>query len=122
MRFKSFKEYILFLYVHIAYADGEVHPLERKLILEKMKLLYPGERDLETPLDKMLTTYLEMAGSSDEIIKGAHEQFHNVEFYKKYKVFIDLYQIIHADGIVSESEKEALEKLRVIIGIEIDHS
>ncbi len=121
MKFKSFKEYILFLYVHLAYADGEVHDSERELILKRMKYLFPGETQPEQVLDNMIQAYIKESGQSQQIIEAAHQQFNNVEFYKKYKVFKDLFDIIHADGVVAETEQEALNKLKTLIGIEIEH-
>ena len=121
MKFKSFKDYILFLYIHVAYADGEVHEKERELIMQRIQHLFPGELDPAGKFDEMVNAYMQDAGNSEESIRGAHTQFNNVEFYKKYKVFRDLYDIIHADGVVSETETEALEKLKQVIGIEIEH-
>ena len=117
LRFKSFKEYILYLYIHIAYADGSIHEKEKELIISRIKMLFPGE-DEEIWYNSMVDTYMEHAGDSDEIVKSAHDQFRNVQFYKKYKVFLDLYEIINADGVVMESEKEAMDKLKQVIGIE----
>ena len=117
LRFKSFKEYILYLYIHIAFADGSIHEKEKELIMERMKILFPGE-DLDARYDAIVTTYIAEAGNSSEIIQGAHDQFKNVHFYKKYKVFLDLYEIINADGVIQESEQQALEKLKKVIGIE----
>jgi len=37
------------------------------------------------------------------------------KFNKKYKLFVDLYDIIIADGVVDEKENQSLEKLKDII-------
>ena len=120
IRFTSFKEYILYLYIHIAYADSHLHESERELIYERMKILFPGE-DPAVRFTEMAEKYIAEKEQSMDIIKRAHEQFHNIQFYRKYKVFLDLYDIINADGVVHESEQEAMDKLKEIIGIETGH-
>ena len=115
--FQSFKDYILYLYIHIAYADGIVQDSEEVLIKYKIKGLFP-EDDMNEKYEEAIKLYKADAGKHETIIDAGHTQFVDVEFYKKYKVFRDLYNIISADGIVDAKETEALEKLKKIIGLE----
>lgn len=118
--FSSFKEYILFMYVHIAFADGVVQIEEKSLILKKLQRYFESEEAIISNFEKMLITYQQMKEQADVIIKNHVKTFSNIEFYKKYKVFRDLYEIIEADGIVEECESEALDKLKIIIGYELE--
>ena len=49
LKFNSYKEYILFLYVHIALADEIVQEEEKQLILKRLEKYFKGEEKLEYP-------------------------------------------------------------------------
>ena len=115
---QSFAEFVLFLYIHMAYADGFFHPKEKELILEKMGKLFPGESDPVKKLDRAEKDYLHM--DPDHVSLLIHESFkhfNQVKFAQKYKVYTDMYDIVNADGKIEESETAALDALKKIIDI-----
>ena len=115
---QHFADFVLFLYIHVAYADGVFHPSERSLILEKMAKLFPAERDLEMKLKDAEKEYLSVdAKKMPGIILDTFRQYNSVKFSQKYKVYTDMYEIVNADGKVDESETAALEELKRIIDL-----
>ncbi len=120
----SFADFVLFLYVHMAHADGDLHVTEVKVIKEKMAKLYPGEN-----VDKKFVSALDEYNAFDKknlnkLFHATFAHFDTVKFAQKYRVYGDMYDIIYADGKVLESETKALEELRDIIDInsEVRHS
>lgn len=113
----SFADFVLFLYVHMAHADGDLHVTEVKVIKEKMGKLYPGE-----DVDKKFTVALDEYNAFDKknlnkLFHASFAHFDTIKFAQKYRVYGDMYDIIYADGKVLESETKALEELRDIIDI-----
>jgi uncharacterized tellurite resistance protein B-like protein len=113
----SFADFVLFLYVHMAHADGDLHVTEVKVIKEKMGKLYPGE-----DVDKKFTVALDEYNAFDKknlskLFHDSFAHFDTIKFAQKYRVYGDMYDIIYADGKVLESETKALEELRDIIDI-----
>ncbi len=112
----NFSDFALFLYVHMAYADGNYHPEEMHVIIDKMKRLYPAGEDLHRKLDLALENYRSMDQSQiPTVVRDSFKHFSSVKFAVKYKVYTDMYDIINADGKVDESETQALEELKQII-------
>ncbi len=112
----SFADFVLFLYVHMAHADGEYHPSEEKAIREKLSKLYPNSSDH----DAKMKTAVEQYGSVKEserkaLIHDTFAKFTNIKFSQKYKVYTDMFDIVHADGKVHEAEERALKELKDII-------
>ncbi len=115
---KSFNDFVLFLYVHMANSDGESHDLEKGVILGKMTKLFPPESNLDTLFEDALKQYRSTDKSTViEIIRATFKHFDQVKFAQKYKVYTDMYDIINADGKVHESETKALKELKQIIDI-----
>ncbi len=113
---KSFADFVLFLYVHMAHADGEFHPSEKKVILEKIPKLFPGETEPAKKLEAATREYETVAPDQiPQIIRSTFKHFSEVKFNQKYKVYTDMYDIIHADGKVDESETYVLNELKDII-------
>jgi len=120
----SFADFVLFLYVHMAHADGDLHVTEVKVIKEKMAKIFPNE-----DADKKFTTALDEYNAFDKsklnkLFHASFAHFNTVKFSQKYRVYGDMYDIIYADGKVEESEKRALDELKDIIDInsEVTHS
>lgn len=113
---KSFADFVLFLYVHMAHADGDFHSSEKEVIMEKIPKLFPREAE---PGKKLETAVIEYGTISQEqiplIIRATFKHFGEVKFNQKYKVYTDMYDIIHADGKVDESETHVLNELKEII-------
>lgn len=113
---KSFADFVLFLYIHMAYADGVFHPSEKDVILEKMSKLFPTEGDPRKKISSAEKEYLALdATAVSGIIRDTFKHFSGVKFAQKYKVYTDMYDIINADGKVDQSETTALNALKQII-------
>jgi uncharacterized tellurite resistance protein B-like protein len=102
----------------MAHADGEFHEEEKKVILEKMKKLYPSDSDFEGKFKEALHLYDDFDKKQlKTLFRDTFNHFSSVKFPVKYKVFTDMYDIINADGKVDESETSALNALKEIIDI-----
>ncbi|MBL7841064.1 MAG: TerB family tellurite resistance protein [Cyclobacteriaceae bacterium] len=120
----SFADFVLFLYVHMAHADGDLHVTEVKVIKEKMTKLFPGE-NVDTKFVSALDEYNAFDKKNlNKLFHASFAHFDTIKFAQKYRVYGDMYDIIYADGKVLESETKALEELKDIIDInaEIRHS
>jgi uncharacterized tellurite resistance protein B-like protein len=112
----TFADFVLFLYIHMAHADGVYHPAEREVIADRIPKLFPGETEIATKLAHAEKQYAAIDQSkADTIIKDTFKHFNSIRFAQKYKVYTDMYDIIHADGKVEESETKALNQLKDII-------
>jgi uncharacterized tellurite resistance protein B-like protein len=113
---KTFADFVLFLYVHMAYADGEYHPKEHEVIISKVPKLFPEETNAESLVKRAEEQYRGTDKSKvGLIIRESFRHFSSVKFSQKYKIYTDMYDIIHADGKVDESETMALNELKEII-------
>ena len=113
---KTFADFVLFLYVHMAYADGEYHPKEHEVIMGKVHKLFPAESNAQELVNKAEREYRTTDRSKvGVIIRESLRHFSSVKFSQKYKIYTDMYDIIHADGKVDESETAALNELKEII-------
>lgn len=121
----NFADFVLFLYIHMAHADGEYHPSEENVILNKIPKLYPNEGNPLAKLKAALSAYKEIKPTGiKEIIQDTFAHFDKVKFSQKYKVYTDMFDIVHADGKVHEAEERALRELKEIIdtGSEVSKS
>lgn len=113
---ENFPDFVLFLYLHMAHADGSMHSQEESIVREKMHKLFPEGTDLNEKFDSALNRYRNTKKEDvPGIIKETFNHFKQVKFSVKYRVYTDMYDIINADGRVDESETEALELLRKMI-------
>jgi uncharacterized tellurite resistance protein B-like protein len=114
----TFADFVLFLYVHMAHADGDLHVTEVKVIKEKMTKLYPGITNVDEKFTDALTKYDAFDKKNlNKLFHASFAHFDTVKFAQKYRVYGDMYDIIYADGKVLESETKALEELKDIIDI-----
>lgn len=112
----SFSDFVLFLYVHMAHADGEFHSLEKGVVLNKMGKIYPNESNREKKFNEAVNQYQSYDQNQvKSIIKDTFLHFDQVKFQQKYKVYTDMYDIINADGKIDASETKALDELKEII-------
>lgn len=112
----TFADFVLFLYVHMAHADGHFHSEEVHVILEKMSRIYPNGTNLNEKLNGAIKEYESLKPEAVmTFIKDSFKHFNHVKFAQKYKVYTDMYDIINADGKVDESETDALASLKEII-------
>ena len=118
---KSFADFVLFLYVHMAFADGEFHPDEVVVIKAKIKKIFPNAAEHEHKLAEAMAQYKVFDKTKlDELFKDSFAHFNHIKFSQKYKVYTDMYDIINADGTIDESETAALESLKKIIDLGVD--
>lgn len=119
----TFSDFVTFLYVHMAHADGEFHIEENKVILEKMNKLYPpGSVDLKAKLVETVSQYNNVDQSNmSQLISKTFKHFDKVKFTQKYKIYTDMYDIINADGKVDDSETAAMDTLKEIIDMGNEH-
>lgn len=116
----NFQDFVLFLYLHMAHADGSMHSQEENIVREKMQKLFPAEIDLNQKFEDALAIYKGVKPEEvPAVIKETFEHYKDVRFALKYKVYTDMYDIINADGKVDESETSALDLLRRIIDLGI---
>ena len=114
----NFADFVLFLYIHMAYADGVFHPSEKEMILVKMSKLFHDDPDLRKKLEAAEKEYLNMdSGKVPTVILDSFRHFTHVKFSQKYHVYTDMYDIVNADGKIEESETIALEELKRIIDL-----
>ncbi|MBL7860582.1 MAG: TerB family tellurite resistance protein [Cyclobacteriaceae bacterium] len=115
---KTFSDFVLYLYVHIANADGALHDDEQRVVLEKMDKHFPLEGDHKRRFDETVMAYKKMVNvDHHQIIKDSFNHFDHIKFSQRYKIYADMYDIIHADGKVSEAETKAVNELKEIIDI-----
>jgi uncharacterized tellurite resistance protein B-like protein len=121
----NFADFVLFLYVHMAHADGDLHVTEVKVIKEKMAKLYPGLTNADEKFTEALTQYDAFdKGKLNKLFHASFAHFNTIKFAQKYRVYGDMYDIVYADGKVHEAEMKALDELKDIIDInsEVTHS
>jgi len=113
---KTFADFVLFLYVHMAHADGEYHQLEHQVIVDKARKLFPAASSVDDMVTAAVRDYKSIDHSKVQtVIRESFQHFSSVKFSQKYKVYTDMYDIINADGKVDESESAALNELKEII-------
>lgn len=115
---KSFADFVLFLYIHMAHADREFHAEEKEVILERIPKIFPHEGNPQKKLENAIIEYDSIDRSQiTSLIRDTFKHFDHVKFAQKYKVYTDMYAIIHADGKVHELETKALQELKQIIDL-----
>ncbi len=115
---ESFSDFILFLYIHLALADGTLNPEEEIVILDKLTKLFPQEGNPKKKFDQAVASYKKFDSSTlDEFVRHSFRHFSHVKFAQRYKVYTDMYDIIHADGKVDESETNAINELKKVIDL-----
>jgi len=118
--YTSFKDFILFLYVHMAYADDHFDETEEDVILKKMGRLFPKEENQIPKYEQFKNDYKKLNSEDiDQLIQSNFDNFSHVNFSDKYRVYREMYDIINADGVIDESETEAMDKLKKIIDYEV---
>ncbi len=115
---ESFSDFVLFLYVHMALSDGFLHSNEEIVILDKLTKLFPQEGNPKKKFDDAVAAYHSFDQSTlDEFIQHSYKHFNQVKFAQRYKIYTDMYDIMHADGKVDEGEMQALDTLKRIIDL-----
>ena len=108
----------------MALADGHFDETEEEVVLKKMARLFP-----KLSAEERMTKYKQCRDDfqklsiedADYMIKNNFDNFPNVGFSDKYRVYREMYDIINADGVIDESETEAMDKLKAIIDYDVKH-
>ena len=104
----------------MAYADDHFDETEEDVILSKMKRLYPKEESQIPKYEQFKNDYKTLDSDDiDQLIQSNFENFSHVSFSDKYRVYREMYDIINADGVIDDSETEAMDKLKKIIDYEV---
>lgn len=115
---ENFSDFVLFLYIHMALSDGSLHPKEEEMILDNIIKLFPLEGNPKKKFNEALASYKMYEPSTiDDFIHASFKHFTQVKFAQRYKIYTDMYDIMHADGKVAEAEQLALNKLKRIIDL-----
>lgn len=115
---EHFSDFVLFLYVYIAYADGDFDPRERAVIMEKMKKLYPDSNDHEHRLNETIKVFSDLEPHQFKgIFADTFRHFNKVKYAQKYRVYLDMYEVVQADGKIHDQEQVAMDALKEIIDI-----
>ena len=119
----SFKDFILFLYVHMSRADENYDPNEMATIKKKVGLLFQKDTDVEKKLYAAIRQYnLFDKSKLTELFEDTFKQFGQDANVLKNHFYTDLNEIILADGKVVNSETKALEALKQIIELNIEQN
>jgi uncharacterized tellurite resistance protein B-like protein len=114
----SFSDFVLFLCIHVAYADGSLHAEEEKVILEKIQKLFPLEGNPKNKFNEAVQQYQAFQKTQiNEFIHYSFRHFQHIPFAQRYKIYTDMYEIVHADGKVEEAETKAMNTLKQIIDL-----
>lgn len=121
----TFNDFSLFLYLHIAHADGNLHQQEEAVVREKISRLFGSETDIDKKFADALDQYNSVRKEDlPLLIRSTFRHFKEVEFAAKYKVFTELFDIINADGRVDFSETSVISQMRELmtLGSEADNT
>ncbi|GAB1444595.1 hypothetical protein MASR2M41_02060 [Flammeovirgaceae bacterium] len=112
----NFADFVLFLYIHMAHADGEYHHSEEEAILNKIPKLYHNEGDPVAKLKAGLIAYKKVKPADiKKIVHDTFVHFDHIKFSQKYKVYTDIFVIVNAVGKIHAAEKRSLSELIDII-------
>lgn len=104
----------------MALSDGHLDHTEENVILKKMARLFPKESDPKAKYLKFRSDYEQLSeDDADFLIKNNFDNFPNVTFSDKYRVYREMFDIINADGVIEASEEKAMDKLKDIIDYEV---
>ena len=107
------EDFSLFVLVYLASVDGSIHPTEEDIIHNKIKKLFPH---LEITEEKVLQAgnLIKSKGKdlSEKWIKENLRTLSSLTAEQKQNLFVNLFDIINADGHVKEEETRILRMLR----------
>lgn len=119
----SFKDFILFLYVHMSRADENYDPTEMAIIKKKIE----GLLDKGANIEQKLYTAIREYNSFDKskllaLFQASFKHFSDDKSVVKNSFYNDLNEIILADGKVDDTETKALAALKEIIELNTEKS
>lgn len=119
----SFRDFILFLYVHISQADENYDPDEMAIIKKKIESLFEKDTDIEKKLYAAIREYNVFDKSKlTELFEATFKQFSQDTSVLRKNFYSDLNEIVLADGKVVDAEIKALEALKALIDLYTEKS
>ena len=111
--FDRLEDFTLFLFLHMARADGSVHPNEKETIHEKMNEIFPGNHDYQPAWNKLESLH-EKSGpaGAEELLKSNWLRFSSMDESMKQRIFTALFDILNANGRVDPGETQTLKSIR----------
>ena len=112
----DFKDFVLFLYVHISRADENYDPDEMATIKKKVEGLVEKDADIEKKLYIAIREYNSFDKTKlTALFNDSFKHFSKNENVLKSNFYDDLNEIILSDGKVQDAETKALSALKEII-------
>ncbi len=112
--------FYLFLFVHAAYADFQMHSQEIRYILEKLKELFDESVDVYEEFLTLKDHYESLSDNEiDDLISANFPKHVGSETHQN--VLSWLSGVIQADGVVKESELKFFAKVKAILENPISH-
>ena len=112
----TFKDFILFLFVHMSHVDETYDPYEMATIKKKISGMFDQDADIERKLYLAIREYNSFdKGKLPELFRESFKYFGQDKSIQKNAFYDDLTEIMQADGKVVHAEKKALQALREIV-------
>jgi len=119
LNFTDAPRFYLFLFVHAAYADYQMHSKEIRFILNKLKELLPNQ-DVYEEFLVLKDQYESLSAVEIEnVIQNNFPKFLGDGTQKSLLAWLS--GVIRADGVVKESELDFFAKVRQTIANPINH-
>jgi len=113
LEFQYLDDFVLFLFVHIAWVDGSIHPTEKDTITEKMQELFPDVADVEQKLTLVESQYRGLGpGQAEIMLKTGTSTFSNIDPKLKRAIHEGLVDIINSNGKIDSAETATLRHLK----------
>ena len=113
--YDTYQEFILFLYIHIANSDYKFKIVEKEIILDKMKRLFPFQYDYKKFLSDITANYKALSQEEKEsVLINNFKKFSTLNLDTE-AILGDLLDIIYSDDEYHELEKEEFMKLRGLL-------
>ena len=105
---------MLFLFIHAAYIDMDLHKKEIKYILDQMSGLFNAEEDIYDVFLDIKDQYQELGSDAvDKVIKENLNKFIGNKSSDQYKSMMGfLNEVIKADGVIQKSELKMMVTLK----------
>lgn len=112
----TLEDFILFLYIHMSHADNNYDPAELTAIEDKMKSLFPEEKDIEKRLYNALRDYNAIEKTSlPTLLSATFSHYSREHSDRLIDVINDLMEITRADGKIDHDEERMLNGFKDLI-------
>ncbi len=110
---ESLEDFTRFVFLHMGYVDGSLHPIEKDAIIEKLNALFPGHPHVEGELLRLETEYRALgSGAAEALIKSGSAAHFHIDPNKKREIYAALFDIINANGRIHSEETHTLRMLK----------